>query len=99
MGVATTLNQDVVGHLTQFRSLGGIAKSRESILQVIWCATVWEIWKEKNNKIFNDKHGSIVQVVDMIKLLTYKWLKVKYASLPFNYHGWWNSPFTLLGIG
>jgi hypothetical protein len=99
LGVVTVMPSDVKGHFDQFRHLGGASKSRQSLLQVIWCATMWEIWKERNNRIFNEKNSSIMQVVDRIKLLTFKWLKVKFASLPFNYHGWWLSPFMLLGIG
>ena len=98
LGVSTVLPSDVVGHLNHFRFLGGAAKSRRSILQVIWYSTVLEIWKERNNKIFNAKESTIMQVVDMIKSLTYKWLKVKFATLPFNYHGWWLNLFILLGI-
>ena len=99
LGVVSVLPQDVTGFFFyQFSLFGGVSKSRQSILQVIWFATIWEIWKERNNRIFNANDNSIMQVVDMIKLLTFKWLKVKYATLPFNYHGWWLSLFTLLGI-
>ena len=55
--------------------------------------------KDRNNKIFNATDSSVLQVVDRIKLLIFTWLKVKFTTLPFNYHGWWLSPFTLLGIG
>jgi hypothetical protein len=86
-------------HFIQFCYSGGPGKTRQSILQVIWFATVWEIWKERNNIIFTDKACSVNQVTDKIKLLTFMWLKAKFASLPFNYHGWWLSPFTMLDIG
>jgi hypothetical protein len=99
IGVVSAMPIDVTGHFTQFQHLCGANKSRQSILQVIWYATVWEIWKERNNIIFNSIGSLIMQVVDRIKLLTFKWLKVKFPSLPFNYYGWWLSPFTLLGIG
>jgi len=99
LGVVTAMPHDVTGHFNHFSHLGGFSKSRHSITQVIWYATVWEIWKERNNRIFNAKASSILQVVDRIKLLTFQWLKVKFATLPFNYHGWWLSSFTLLGIG
>jgi len=46
---------DVAGHFTQFSFFGGATKSRRSLLQVIWFATMWEIWKERNNRIFNAK--------------------------------------------
>jgi len=86
-------------HFNQFSFSGGISKVHRSILQAIWFATVWEIWKERNNRLFNDKVCSIIQVVEKIKILAYSWLKVKFVSLPFNYHGWWLSPFAILGIG
>jgi len=60
---------------------------------------VWEIWNERNNKLFTGKECTIVQVVDKIKSLTFMWLKAKFPSLPFNYHDWWLSPYTILGIG
>jgi len=30
---------------------------------------------------------------------SYMWMKAKHITLPFNLHGWWLSPFTILGIG
>jgi len=51
------------------------------------------------NRVFNEKKCSIQQVVDKIKSTTFMWLKGKYINLPLNYHGWWLSPFTILGIG
>jgi len=49
----------VTDHNNQFNVNGGIAKSRISISQVIWFATIWEIWKERNNRFFNDKECSV----------------------------------------
>jgi hypothetical protein len=98
LGIVTTLPHDVSEHFNQFQHLGGVSRSRQSILQIIWIASVWEIWKERNNRIFKAKDSSIMQVVDRIKLLTFKWLKVKFTNLSLNYHGWWLSPFTTLDI-
>jgi len=50
---------------------------QHKILNVIWFANVWEIWKERNNKIFNDKECSIMRIVDKIKSLSYSWLNEK----------------------
>jgi hypothetical protein len=99
LGIYYVMPYDVTSHFIQFRFLGGAAKSKSSILQVIWFATVWEIWKERNNRVFNDKKCSIPQVVDKIKFLTFRWLKGKHANLPLNYHCWWLRPLTILGIG
>jgi hypothetical protein len=99
MGCIAVLPLDAQSHYYQFSYIAGVALSRRSIIQVIWFATVWEIWKERNNRIFNNMNCSISQVVDKIKSLTYMWLKGNYVSLPLNYHGWWLSPFSILGIG
>jgi len=98
IGVYAVMLVSVVDHFVQFSYFGGAAKLRRSILQVIWFATAWEIWKERNERIFNAHESSIMQVVDKIKSVTFRWLKVKFTSLPFNYYGWWLSPFTILGI-
>ena len=52
-GIVAVLPNDAKGHLYQFSFVGGTQKSKQSLLQVIWMATVWEIWKERNNRIFN----------------------------------------------
>lgn len=52
-----------------------------------------------NNRLFTDKICSVIQVVDKIKSITFMWLKARFITLPFNLHGWWLSPFTMLDIG
>jgi hypothetical protein len=94
IGIWTAVPNYVLDHFNQFSFSGGIARTRCSIVQVIWFATMWEIWKERNNRLFNDKVCSVLQVVDKIKSLAFTWLKAKFASLPFIYHGWWLNPFT-----
>jgi len=99
VGVSAVMPANVADHFIQFSHIGGVAKTRRSILQVIWFAATWELWKERNNIIFNTIESPISQVVDKIKAVTFRWLKVKLVTLPFNYYGWWLSSFTILGIG
>ena len=99
LNLSSVIPFDVGDHFNQFTAAGGPAKTRQSILQVLWFATTWEIWKERNNRLFNGKECSILQVVDKIKSPSFLWLKAKIPSLPFNYHGWWLFPLTILGIG
>jgi len=75
-------------HFNQFDFGGGGPQVRQSVLNVIWFANVWEIWKERNNRIFNGKECSIMRLVDKIKLLSFSWLKEKFVQFSFNYHGW-----------
>ena len=99
IGVPVTNPFSVPDHFNQFSYSGGIGNKRRSLLQVIWYATVWKIWKERTDRLFNGSESPVLQVVDRIKAISYMWLKEKYITLPFNYHGWWLSPFTILGIG
>jgi len=99
LGFSMALPLGVIDHFNQFSWDDGTVKDRRTILQVIWYATTWEIWKERNNRLFNGKQSSIVQVVDRIKSLTFMWLKEKYPTLSLNLHASWLNPFTILGIG
>jgi len=99
LGLSVAATFQVPNHFNQFSCSGGTTKVHRSILQVIWFAVVWKIWKERNNTPFNDKECTVNQVVDKIKSFAFTWLKAKYTSLPLNYHGSWLSPFTILGIG
>lgn len=98
VGLSTTAPFSPSDHFTQFKLGGGGPHMRQSRLNVIWFATVWELWKEINNKIFKSKECSILQLVDKIKLLSFSWLKMK-LHLSLNYHGWWLNPLAMLGYG
>jgi hypothetical protein len=97
IGISMVTPCYVADHFNQFTYVGGGAKARRSIIQMLWFSTVWKIWKERNNRIFKAKECSLLQVVDKIKAISYAWLKAKFASLRLNFHGWWLSPFTMLG--
>ena len=98
IALSTTAPFSPSDHFTQFRLGGGGPHMRKSLLNVIWFATVWELWKERNNRIFKSKECSILQLVDKIKLLSFSWLKMK-LHLSLNYHGWWLNPLAMLGYG
>jgi len=68
-------------------------------MYVIWFSCVWVIWKEWNNRVFDQKKESIHRLLDKVKLLSYQWLKEKYVSLACDYHGWWLSSFSCLDNG
>jgi len=86
IGVVAVTPYKVPDYFNQFSYSGGVSKVRSSIIQVIWFASAWEIWKERNNRIFTDKECSVIQVVDKIKFLAFRWLKGKFPTLPLNYH-------------
>jgi len=85
-------------HFNQFDFGGGGLRMQHSFMCVIWFATVWEIWKEINNRIFNRKDCPILRLVDKIKLYFFSWLNVNFVQFFLNYHGWWLSPPSSFGL-
>ena len=72
----------MLDHFNQFSYSGDVSKVRRSIIQVIWFASIWEISKERNNRIFTDKECSVIQVVDKIKSLAFRQLKGNFLLFP-----------------
>jgi len=85
IGLSIAVPLNVSDHFSQFYFGGGRSQVQHTILNVVWFATVWEIWKERNNRIFNDKESSVMRIVDKIKSLSYSWLKEKFqiSQLPW----------------
>jgi len=46
LGISPATPYSVTDNFSQFIFAGGGAKARQSIMQVLWFATVWEIWQE-----------------------------------------------------
>lgn len=42
-------------HFLQFSVIGGFQRSIRPFMHLIWLPCVWTIWKEMNNRIFNNK--------------------------------------------
>ena len=87
---------DVSDHYTQFIFGSGGPQVQNTLLNAIWLAIVWEIWKKINNRILNVKDHSIMHIVDKIKSISFSWLKEKFVRFSFNYHGWWLSRLAML---
>jgi len=89
----------VTAHFHEFSHLVGLPRSTHSYLTVIWPGSVWIIWKERNNMIFNQKNGDLDQLADNIKLMSFSWLKAKILSLALSYNDWWRHRHPLICIG
>jgi hypothetical protein len=53
LGISFIAPESASDHLYHFGHLAGLPRLSHSFMTVIWMATVWVIWKEKNNRIFN----------------------------------------------
>ncbi|GAU39449.1 hypothetical protein TSUD_290150 [Trifolium subterraneum] len=85
-------------HFLQFTWSSGGLRARRSFLQLISVLCVWVIWNEINQRLFQNSELSPPLLLDKVKLYSYWWLKTTNSTITSNYHSWWSSPFTCLGL-
>jgi hypothetical protein len=51
----------------------GSNKRRRKGLAVVWSAYVWAVWKARNDRIFNNRLFEVVEVVELIQRLSWRW--------------------------
>jgi len=58
---------NILSHFVQFiHSIGGL-KARRSFLQLVWLLIIWVLWNERNNRLFNMKENSMIQLLGKVK--------------------------------
>jgi hypothetical protein len=58
---------------------------------LIWHATIWTIWKERNARIFNNKVKEVEELVDEIKAISWFWTLSRLKIASFLFYEWtWN---------
>ena len=87
------------GPFLQFGILSGYTTSKCLFMLLIWFATSWVIWKERNDMIFHGQENAPIQLLENIKLLFFWWFKVIFAVFPYQFYTWCRSPFLCLGTG
>jgi hypothetical protein len=63
------------------------AKIRKGFLMV-WHATLWTIWKARNNAIFASGNFNPRLIVEDIKVLSWKWCLARLKVYPCMYYEW-----------
>jgi len=97
--VHSTDPSNIVDHFLQFGTSSGHAKSRCSFMFLIWFASSWVIWKERNARFFQGTENSPSQLLESIKLLSFSWYKANFVVFHYQFHAWCRNPFLCLGIG
>ncbi|GAU27449.1 hypothetical protein TSUD_161350 [Trifolium subterraneum] len=98
IGISLVDSTSLREHFVQFIHLAGGSRARRSFLQLIWLACVWVVWTERNHRLFRGSVCSSHQLLDKIKLSSFRWLKTTNVTLVSNYHKWWSNPFLCLGL-
>jgi len=66
--------------------------------RIIWFATISVIWKERNNRIFQNTVTAPFVLIDKIKLHSFLWLKSKQVDFVYSYVDWEKNPLFCMGI-
>ena len=98
LGISFIAPASTFDNLQQFCHLAGFSRAIHVFLTVNWMATVWVIWKERNNMIFNQKIDTLDHLVDNNKLMSFSWLKANKPTYAFSYHDWWRHPLPCMGV-
>ncbi|MCH87275.1 myb-like transcription factor, partial [Trifolium medium] len=69
-----------------------VKKQDRAGLNLIWNAYVWVMWCARNDCVFNNKAVNIDEIVDQIKLLSWKWSIGRMATGPCLLYEWKWSP-------
>ncbi|MFS8033200.1 hypothetical protein Hanom_Chr17g01566701 [Helianthus anomalus] len=51
-----------------------ITPKRKLVTQAIFMKTVWRLWINRNDKVFNQKHKSVNMLLEEIKRGSYWWM-------------------------
>jgi len=54
VGLSVVAPCQIRHHFTRFSVMAGMPHGAQSFFKVIWFASVWAIWKERNNRIFQN---------------------------------------------
>ncbi|KAK2403415.1 hypothetical protein QL285_052853 [Trifolium repens] len=98
IGFSSADARSLSDHFVQFTHSAGGLSARRSFLQLVCLACVWVVWNERNLRVFHNSENSVHQLLDKVKLFSYRWLKTTNITLASNTHCWWSTPLTCLGI-
>jgi hypothetical protein len=96
MGISHLSASNVQQHFIVF---GDIIKGKKckKVKQLIWLATMWSIWRSRNNILFRGDVVNIITLVDQIKYISWFWLIGRVThNANFSYAAWCINPLHCL---
>ncbi|CAJ2630083.1 unnamed protein product [Trifolium pratense] len=72
IGISPVVSTSIRDHFVQFTLSAGGSRARRSFLQLIWLASVWVVWTERNHRLFRGSVSTTYQLLDKIKLFSYR---------------------------
>jgi hypothetical protein len=96
LGISSVPSGELRSHFIQFTKMAGMPRVSHLYFRIIWFTTIWVIWKERNNRIFQNTVPFVL--IDKIKLHSFLWLKSKQVDFVYSYLDWWKNPLLCMGV-
>ncbi|KEH29417.1 transmembrane protein, putative [Medicago truncatula] len=79
LGISYVPSRLLTDHFLQFSNLAGMPRSSHTYFKVIWLASIWAIWKDRNNYIFKNAVLDPQIILEKVKWDSFLWLS---SNLP-----------------
>jgi hypothetical protein len=83
---------------SQFCGAHGFCKNIRTSFQAIWLASIWSIWKARNDRVFNGTAITVDRLIFSIKVHDWWWFKARKKCFCFDLDHWMLNPKTSIGF-
>nr|KYP33792.1 hypothetical protein KK1_045326 [Cajanus cajan] len=97
-GLFAAHQNNCISHFEQILGLPSCGAKNQYKWAVIWLASIWSIWLARNEVVFTNKFTSPNDLVELIKLRYWKWLKAKDLDFYYPFSCWSREPAACLNI-
>ncbi len=91
-GISSALTNICKNHLYQFSGLINGNKQQIKSWQLVWLSLIWSIWLARNQAIFNAASIDLQDILDLIKIRSWLWLKNKLPGFSYPFASWSSNP-------
>lgn len=84
---STAMSQTARNHFLQHLGLPN-SSSLATPWKLVWFTTIWYLWKHRNAIIFKNSSPDVDEVINLVKIKSWLWLKFKFEGTNFNFSDW-----------
>jgi hypothetical protein len=96
LGITWVSPDNAISVASQFCGAHDFCKNIRTSLQVIWLASIWSIWKARNNRVFNGTTITVDRLNFSIKVHALWWFKARKKGFCFILDHWMLNPKTCI---
>ncbi|XP_024642187.1 uncharacterized protein [Medicago truncatula] len=98
LGIDFVPSGDLRQHFIQFTKMAGLPRSTHLYFRIILFASVWVLWNERNDRVFQNTDSDLSTLLAKVKLNSFLWVKSKQGLFSYSYYDWWNHPLLCMGV-